>query len=50
MLRKMFGAKRVAVTGGWRNCIIVSFMVCIPCIRLVKPLRVRWARHVAPMG
>jgi hypothetical protein len=29
MLRRIFGPKRDEVTGGWRNCIMRSCMVCI---------------------
>jgi hypothetical protein len=28
VLRGIFGPKRNEVTGGWRNCIIRSFMIC----------------------
>jgi hypothetical protein len=27
-----------------------SFMTCTPIIRVIKPRRMRWARHVARMG
>ena len=28
MLREIFGAKREEVRGGWKNCIVRSFMIC----------------------
>jgi hypothetical protein len=28
VLRRIFGPKRVEVTGGWRNCIKRSFVIC----------------------
>jgi hypothetical protein len=28
MLRRIFGVKRYGVVGGWRNCIMRSFMIC----------------------
>jgi hypothetical protein len=31
VLRRIFGPKRDEVTGGWRNCIMRSCMVCTLC-------------------
>jgi hypothetical protein len=31
VLRRMFGPKRDEVTGGWRNCITRSFLICTLC-------------------
>ena len=28
VLREVFGAKREEVRGGWKNCIVRSFMIC----------------------
>ena len=53
VLRKIFGAKRVAVTGGWRklrNSEHYGLYSSPNTIRLIKPMRVRWARHVVRMG
>jgi hypothetical protein len=30
VLRRIFGPKRDEVTGGWRNCIMRSFITCAP--------------------
>jgi hypothetical protein len=48
VLRRICGPKRDEVTGEWRNCITMSFMLCI--IRVIKSRRLRWAGHVARMG
>ena len=53
VLRKIFGTKRVAVTGGWRklrNSELYGLYSSPNTIRSIKPMRVRWARHVARMG
>jgi len=53
VLRKVFGAKRVAITGGWRklhNSELYGLFSSPNTIRLIKPMRIRWARHVARMG
>jgi hypothetical protein len=31
VLRRIFGPKRDEVTGGWRNCIMRSFVICTLC-------------------
>jgi hypothetical protein len=52
VLRKIFDAKRVAVTSDWRklhNSELYVLYSTPNAIRLIK-MRVRWARHVARMG
>jgi len=50
--RKIFGPKRDEVTGEWRKLHIEEFhdLYCSPnIVRVIKPRRIRWARHVARM-
>jgi hypothetical protein len=53
VLRKIFGAKMVAVIGGWRklyNSELYGLYSSPDTIRLIKPTKVRWARHLARVG
>jgi hypothetical protein len=53
MLRKIFGSKRVEVTGEWRKLHNeeVRDMYSSPnIIRIIKARRMRWAGYVARMG
>jgi len=53
VLWKVFGAKWVAVTDGRRkmhNGELYGLYSSPNTIRLIKPMRVPWARHVARMG
>jgi hypothetical protein len=51
MLRRMFGAKREEVTGGWRKLHNEQLhnLYSSPNIRIMKLKRMRWAGHVARM-
>jgi hypothetical protein len=52
-LRRIFGPKRDAVTGGWRklhNEELHNLYSSPSIIRIIKSRRMRWARHVARMG
>jgi hypothetical protein len=48
VLRRIFGPKRVEMTGGWRGLHNSYFAPSI--IRTVKSRRVRWVGHVARTG
>ncbi|KAJ4435473.1 hypothetical protein ANN_18089 [Periplaneta americana] len=53
VLRKIFGAKRDAVTGEWRklhNAELHALYTSPDIIRNIKSRRLRWAGHVARMG
>jgi hypothetical protein len=53
VLRKIFGPKRVEVTGEWRklhNEELRNLYSSPDIIRQVKSRRMRWAGHVARMG
>ncbi|KAJ4430106.1 hypothetical protein ANN_22316 [Periplaneta americana] len=53
VLRKIFGAKRVEVTGEWRklhNAELHALYSSPDIIRNIKSRRLRWAGHVARMG
>jgi hypothetical protein len=52
MLRRIFGPKRDEVTGGWRklhNEELRKLYTSPSIIRMIKPRRMRWARHVVHM-
>jgi hypothetical protein len=53
VLRRIFGPKRIEVTGGWRklhNEELHDFNSSPSIIRIMKAWRMRWAGHVARMG
>ena len=53
VLRKVFGPKRVEVTGEWRklhNEELNDLYSSPNIVRVVKSRRMRWAGHVARMG
>jgi hypothetical protein len=55
VLRRIFGPKRVEVTGGWRKLHNEELrdLYSSPStriIRIIKSRRMRWAVHVARMG
>jgi hypothetical protein len=53
VLRKIFGPKRDAVTGGWRklhNEELHNLYSSPSIIRIIESRRMRWAGHVARMG
>jgi hypothetical protein len=53
VLRRIFGPKRVEVTGGWRklhNEELHGLCSSPSIIRVIKARRMRWAGHVAHMG
>jgi hypothetical protein len=53
MLRRTFGPKRDEVTGSWRKLHDEELrnLYSSPCIiRMIKPRRMRWARHAARTG
>jgi hypothetical protein len=53
VLRRIFGSKRVVVTGEWRklhNVELHNLYSSSDAIRQVKSRRMRWAGHVARMG
>jgi hypothetical protein len=49
VLRRIFGEKKVAVTGGWRK-LFHNFYSSPNIIKMDKTGRTRWAGHVARMG
>jgi hypothetical protein len=52
-LRRIFGPKRVEVTGEWRKLHNeeLNDLYCLPnIVRVIKSRRMRWAGHVARMG
>jgi hypothetical protein len=52
MLRRIFGPKRDAVTGGWRklhNENLHNLYSSPSIIRMIKSRKVRWAGHVVCM-
>jgi hypothetical protein len=53
VLRKIFGPKRVEVTGEWRrlyNEELYDLYSSPNIIRVIKSRRMRWAGHVARRG
>jgi hypothetical protein len=53
VLRRIFGPKRIEVTGEWRqlyNEELRDFYSSPSIIRIIKSTRMRWAGHVARMG
>jgi hypothetical protein len=53
VLRRIFGPKRVKVTGGWRklhNEELHNLCSSPNVIRIIKLRRMRWAGHLARMG
>jgi hypothetical protein len=53
VLRRVFGPKRVEVTGEWRklhNEELNDLYSLTNIVRVVKSRRMRWAGHVARMG
>jgi hypothetical protein len=48
VLRRIFGSKWDGVTGGWRK--LHNLYSSPSIIRIIKSMRMRWARHVARMG
>jgi hypothetical protein len=53
VLRRIFGPKKVGVTGGWRklhNEELHNLYSSPSVIRIVKSKRMRWAVHVARIG
>ena len=53
VLRGIFGPKRDGVTGEWRKLHNeeLNDLYCSPnIVRVIKSIRMRWARHVARMG
>jgi hypothetical protein len=53
VLRRIFGPKRLEVSGEWRKLHNVAFndMYCSPNIAwVIKSRRIRWAEHVVRMG
>ena len=53
VLRRVFGPKRVEVTGKWRKLHKeeLSDLYSLPnIVRVIKSRRMRWAGHVARMG
>jgi hypothetical protein len=53
VLRRIFGPKRVAVTGEWRkfhNDELRDLHSSPSIIRIIKSRRMSWAGHVARMG
>jgi hypothetical protein len=51
MLRKIFGPRRVEVTGGWRKMHNEFYeMYSSPSIiKMIRSRRIRWAEHAARM-
>jgi hypothetical protein len=53
VLRRVFGPKKVEVTGEWRkshNEKLNDLYFLPNIVRVVKSIRMRWAGHVARMG
>ena len=53
MLKDIFGSKRDEITGEWRKLHNeeLNDLHCSPnIVRVIKPKRMGWARHVARMG
>jgi hypothetical protein len=53
VLRRIFGTKRDEVTGGWRklhNEELHNLYSLPSIIKMIKSMRMGWARHVARMG
>jgi hypothetical protein len=53
MLRRIFGPKRVEVSGGWRklhNEKLHDLYSLPSIIRMMKSKRMRWARHIVYIG
>jgi hypothetical protein len=52
VLRRIFGPKKDEVIGGWRNLHneeLHNLYASPNVIRMIKALRMRWAKHVAHM-
>jgi hypothetical protein len=53
VLRRIFGPKKVEVTGEWRklhNKELYALYSSLNIIRVIKSRKLRWAGHVASMG
>jgi hypothetical protein len=53
LLRRIFGPKRIEVTGGWRklhNEELHNLYSSPSIIRMIKSRRMRWAEHIAIIG
>jgi hypothetical protein len=51
VFRKIFGAERDEVTGGWRELHNEELLRSSPnIIKMIKSRRMRWEGHVARMG
>jgi hypothetical protein len=53
MLRRIFGSKMVEVMGKWRKFhsgVIRNLYTSPNVIKQIKPIRMRWAGHVAHIG
>jgi hypothetical protein len=53
VLRKIFGPKRVEVTGEWRRLHKEELHAVFSSpniIRVIVPRKLRWARHIARIG
>jgi hypothetical protein len=53
VLRKIFGPKRDEVAGRWKrmhNEELCDLYFTSSIIRMIKPRKMRWVRHVARMG
>jgi hypothetical protein len=53
VLRRIYGPKRDEVTGRWRKLHkeeLRDLYSSPSIIRIIKPMRMRWAGHVARMG
>jgi hypothetical protein len=53
VLRRIFGPKRVEITGGWRklrNEELRDLYSSPSIIRMMKPRKMRWVGHVARIG
>jgi hypothetical protein len=53
LLRRLFGPRRDEVTGRWRklhNEELHNLNSSPSIIRMMKPRKMRWARHIARMG
>jgi hypothetical protein len=50
VLRRIFGQKRIELTGGWRKLHNEDLYLSPSLFKLIRSKRMRWTKHIARMG